>query len=243
MMARMQSFEAAMARVGERLSMPELQSLSELPDVAQLSPESNHDMEPPRPNFQPQQPWEIVVDPDCGPASIPASCVAEGQKQRSNGDLRSARPLDLISRGVISVQQAELLFNLYHQRLDHFLYRVLGHHHSLMSVRESSPLLTAAICSVAALHLDEAGHLFGRCYTAFQKTVTSQLFSRENNLDDVRGMCIGAFWLSQISWTLVGTGQSLCMFPIPIYPRSPHIYFFIFLGSLSNITISCADCH
>ena len=207
MMTRMQNFEMAMAKVGERLSMPELKSLSDSPNATQLSPDSSQDIEPSRPDFHPQQACEIAMDLDCGPASIPASCVAEGQKQSSTGDLQSANPPDFISRGVISFQQAETLFNIYHQRLDHFFYRILGHHDSLMSVRQSSPLLTAAICTVAALHLDEAGHLFGPCYAVLKNTVTSQLFSRQNNLDDVRGMCIGAFWLSQLSWTLVGTGK------------------------------------
>ena len=96
---------------------------------------------------------------------------------------------------------------MYYQRLDHFLYRILGDHDSLTSVRQSSPLLTAAICAVAALHSDEAGHLFDTCYAVFKSIVTSQLFSRQNNLDDVRGLCIGAFWLSQLSWTLVSTGK------------------------------------
>ncbi|KAL3476035.1 hypothetical protein BJX99DRAFT_258926 [Aspergillus californicus] len=207
MMAKMQKFETAMARVGERLSMPELQSLDQSSDAVQASLDSTRDLEVegPQPDSQPHETWEVVMDPDCGPASIPASCVADTHKQTSSGEARSTSPADFITRGVISVHQAELLFNIYHQRLDHFLYRVLGNHDSLASVRQSSQLLTAAICSVAALHSDEAGHLFGRCYTEFKNTVTAQLFSRANNLDDVRGVCIGAFWLSQLSWMLVGT--------------------------------------
>ena len=30
------------------------------------------------------------------------------------------------------------------------------------------------------------------------------MFSRYHNIDDVRGLCIGAFWLSDVSWTLSG---------------------------------------
>lgn len=231
MMTRMQNFEMAMAKVGERLSMPELKSLSDSPDASQLSPDSSHDIEPSRPDFHPQQACEIVMDLDCGPASIPASFIAAGQKQSSSGDSQSASPHDFISRGVISFRQAELLFAMYHQRLDHFLYRILGDHDSLTSVRQSSPLLTAAICAVAALHSDEAGHLFDTCYAVFKSTVTSQLFSRQSNLDDVRGLCIGAFWLSQLSWTLVSTGKL-------------HVYnLYALFCSIFNNTISCADSH
>ena len=109
MMTRMQNFETAMAKVGERLSMPELKNLSESQDATQLSPDSSHGNEPSRPDLQPQQAWEIVMDLDCGPASIPASCIADGQKQSSTGDLESASPPDFISCGVISFPQAELL--------------------------------------------------------------------------------------------------------------------------------------
>ena len=78
MMTRMQNFEMAMAKVGERLSMPELKSLSDSPDATQLSPDSSQDIEPSRPDFHPQQACEIAMDLDCGPASIPASFIAAG---------------------------------------------------------------------------------------------------------------------------------------------------------------------
>ncbi|CAG8255483.1 unnamed protein product [Penicillium salamii] len=98
------------------------------------------------------QTWQVIEDPPGGPASIPASCVSEnGRAGHSNNPPDSRRP-DLISTGLISLRQALTLFETYHLRLDHFLYRILGDHISLDSVRIASPLLTAAVCTVGALH-------------------------------------------------------------------------------------------
>lgn len=117
-----------------------------------------------------------------------------------------SRP-DLITQGVLSVEQAQALFNIYSQRLGHFLYRILGDNSSLEGIRSSSPLLTTAICAVSALHSAELGQLYDRCYQEFINLSTAQTFAKENSLDDIRGLCIGAFWLSEISWILDGTGE------------------------------------
>ena len=210
MMQKMQRFEAALGKIGERLSMPELQrepaSLDEPPDLL-LLPARTMNTEH-LPDGRPQQAWKVVMDPECGPASIPASCVSEVPKSSSPGlDRHSTCAPDIVSRGVISLQHATALFDVYHQRLDHFLYRILGDHDGLSSVRKSSPLLTVAICAVGALHSDDLGHLYPACYGELESTVAAHLFSKESNLDDVRGLCIGAFWLSELSWTLVSTGR------------------------------------
>ncbi|CAG8925449.1 unnamed protein product [Penicillium salamii] len=150
------------------------------------------------------QTWQVIEDPPGGPASIPASCVSEnGRAAHSSNPLDSRRP-DLISTGLISLRQALTLFETYHLRLDHFLYRILGDHISLDSVRIASPLLTAAVCTVGALHCPSLGHLFGTCFSEYKGLVVSQTFSRHVGDDDIRGLCIGAFWLHELSWALIG---------------------------------------
>ena len=69
-------------------------------------------------------------------------------------------------------------------------------------IRAASPLLTAAVCTVGALHL--ASKDFDRCYNELLSESAKQCFSKKHNVDDVRGLCVGAFWLSDVSWTLVG---------------------------------------
>lgn len=150
-----------------------------------------------------EQTWE--VDPKCEPASIPASCISEMSNPSPREALAS--PANLISRGILTRHEAEELFQRYHERLDHLLYRILGDHQGLETVLASSPLLTAAICTVAALHSQTFGHLFDKCYREFKQLVGATTFSRSHNIDDVRGLCIGAFWLHELSWSLAGTGR------------------------------------
>lgn len=212
MMQKMERFEAALGKIGERLSMPELQkdsaSLDEPEPLDLLLPARSMNTTEALPDGRPQQTWEVVMDPECGPASIPASCVSEVPKPSSSPGLDGySACADVVSRGVISLEHATALFDVYQRRLDHFLYRILGDHDCLSSVRKSSALLTAAICAVGALHSDDLGHLYPVCYAELERTVAAHLFSKESNLDDVRGLCIGAFWLGELSWTLVSTGR------------------------------------
>ncbi|KAL5336934.1 hypothetical protein BJX70DRAFT_389600 [Aspergillus crustosus] len=157
-------------------------------------------------NLKPQrvQNWEVVMDPEGGPASIPAACVSEIRSTRASTQLALDR-LDLISKGILSLPQALALFDVYYLRLDHFLYRILGDHTSLDSIRAISPLLAAAVCTVATLHSRSMGHLFDACYLEYKSIVMALTFSSAVNDDDVRGLCIGAFWLHELSWSLIGT--------------------------------------
>lgn len=158
---------------------------------------------------QPQQTepgWEVVMDMNRGPGVVPASCVSEVSDPSPAATRQNlADDFDLIDRGIITIDDAESFFRLYSRRLDHFLYRILAEHDSLASVRKSSPLLTAAICAVGALHTPS--NLYHICYQHFVSLASSKMFSKKNNHDDVRAFCIGAFWLSDISWTLVGAGK------------------------------------
>jgi hypothetical protein len=178
--------------------------------IAQMQPPSRPDAtmtteQPP----QPAEPgWEVVMDMNRGPGVVPASCVSELSDASPAATRQNAvDDLDLIDRGIITLDDAESFFHLYAGRLDHFLYRILAEHDSFASVRKSSPLLTAAICAVGALHAPS--NLYQPIYQHFVNLASAKMFSKRNNHDDVRALCIGAFWLSDISWTLVGAGKCL----------------------------------
>lgn len=149
--------------------------------------------------------WEVVMDLNRGPGVIPASVVSEVADVSPASRINKRDGVDLIDRGVISLADAEEFFSIYCGRLDHFLYRILIDHHSLASVRASSGLLTAAICVVGALHKPSVH--YHTCYQHFVQLVSARLFSKKDSHDDVRALCIGAFWLSDISWNLLGTGK------------------------------------
>ncbi|KAM0330951.1 hypothetical protein ACHAQA_003908 [Verticillium albo-atrum] len=68
----------------------------------------------------------------------------------------------------------------------------------------SSELLTATILTVTALHIPTSASTFDACYKEFLSLISSSMFSRYHSIDDVRGLCIAAFWLSEVSWKLSG---------------------------------------
>ena len=150
--------------------------------------------------------WEVVMDLNRGPGVIPASVVSEVADASPAAAIDQRDGVDLIDRGIISLADAEEFFSIYFGRLDHFLYKILIDHHTLASVRASSGLLTAAICVVGALHKPSVH--YHTCYQHFVQMVSARLFSKKDSHDDVRALCIGAFWLSDISWNLLGTGKS-----------------------------------
>ena len=154
--------------------------------------------------------WNEGRSEDCGPAAIPAAFVSEVTKHsptaRTTGQSRSRH--DIISRGILTLDQAETLFNGYMNKHDNYIYSVLEEGSSFNTVRNSSPLLLAAICAVTSLHVLSPDIPYERCYEEFVHLSASHVFSSRNNLDDIRAMCIGAFWLPDVSWILVGNGKN-----------------------------------
>lgn len=134
---------------------------------------------------------------------------APGNRNTTNShDYNSSR--DFIARGIVRLDHAQAYFDNYHNRMDHFPYRILCDHGpvSLDSLRATSSLLVAAVCSVGALHTyDHAGGAtdFNRLHTEFVALCARKAMSKVCTMDDVRALCIGAFWLGgDLSWSLVG---------------------------------------
>lgn len=112
---------------------------------------------------------------------------------------------DFISQGKVSLEEAEWMFRSFSGKLAAYLWGGIPLVHStLTSARASSPLLVAAILSVTALHVPGKEHTFDVCYSEFLHLVSSSMFDRYHSLDDVRGLAIGAFFLSDVSWKLSG---------------------------------------
>ncbi|KAH8728380.1 hypothetical protein GQ44DRAFT_609298 [Phaeosphaeriaceae sp. PMI808] len=112
---------------------------------------------------------------------------------------------DFISQGLIRVEDAERLVNLYLNRIDHFMYMIGGNkYRDLESLRRGSPILTAVICTVAALHDPLSNHLYTVCAREFRRLMAASMFDRRVDRDHMRAMCIGSYWLHDISWTLSG---------------------------------------
>ncbi|OXV05393.1 hypothetical protein Egran_06838 [Elaphomyces granulatus] len=46
--------------------------------------------------------------------------------------------------------------------------------------------------------------VFDTCYAEFAKLASGSMLSRHHTFEDLRALCIGAFWLSDVSWKLSG---------------------------------------
>jgi hypothetical protein len=107
---------------------------------------------------------------------------------------------DFLSEGKINLSDAEELFNQFNVSLNQYLWGGIGLlHENLTSVRESSPMLSAAILAVTALHVPGREQVYDIAYTEFLTLVSESMFEGSHSLDDVRALCIGAFWLSDVS--------------------------------------------
>lgn len=112
---------------------------------------------------------------------------------------------DFIFRGLLSVEDASRLVHLYLNRIDHFMYMIGGNkYRDLDSLRRASPILTAVICTVAALHDPMSNHLYSVCNREFRRLMAEAMFDRRLDRNHMRAMCIGSYWLHDISWTLSG---------------------------------------
>lgn len=158
----------------------------------------------------PPETWQ-VIESEAGPNAAPASYVAMVSSQPSplQNLSRSKVDSDFITRGLVSSDIAERLFQLYRKRLDHFLYSIIADHTTLRTIRQSSTTLAAAICAVSALH--SRSEDYQTCHREFRRRVSTQFFSRQHSLDELRGLCIGAFWLSDMSWALAGSAVHIAI--------------------------------
>jgi hypothetical protein len=112
---------------------------------------------------------------------------------------------DFIGQGIISQSEAENLFNWYMENVYQLLWAgMLVPHHTLQAARRHSTLLTAAVLTIAAMHAPGRGEALQKCYNVFVTLTYSTLLSRVNSLDDIRALCLAAFYLSNLSYKLSG---------------------------------------
>jgi hypothetical protein len=216
--AQTQQLQAAISDLLRRNHLPELSTYSENGNqiiTTQQSPYSTRSeaapaiathMDMTRDNSQ-----EPVEEPEL--VSAPMKSLYEVTKLRNlrsnlNSDPQPASNSledDFISRGEMPLEEAEKLFAFFKKRMNQFLWGGIALvHDDLTSVRQSSPLLAAAIIVVASLHMSESQDTFNTCYSEFTLLVSRSTLHRHHTLDEIRALAIGAFWLSDLSWQLSG---------------------------------------
>ncbi|EUC38743.1 hypothetical protein COCVIDRAFT_87173 [Bipolaris victoriae FI3] len=112
---------------------------------------------------------------------------------------------DFIAQGVVSLREAEELFQRYMQDMRLYLWAgVLFPYNSLSAVRRHSTLLTAAVLTISALHTPGQDEALQKCYGIFVSLVYSATLARPQNLDDIRALALAAFYVPNLSWKLAG---------------------------------------
>lgn len=117
---------------------------------------------------------------------------------------KQLRDTDFISRSVIKTEDAEPLATYYLDKLDPYIWHMCSDYKDLESFRSRSPTLTAAVLTVAALHDTTRSHLYGICAKEFKRLVANAMFERKIDMEYLRALVIGSYWISDISWTLSG---------------------------------------
>ncbi|KAL4969972.1 uncharacterized protein BDV14DRAFT_209092 [Aspergillus stella-maris] len=165
--------------------------------------------------FQPQAQSQYAIDrEENGATSLVTAPMGSLYEVTQLSDIRATSPerqhahdlvTDFVSRGAVDLQEAEELFDHFDRVLNRYLWDgILLVHRDLTSLRNSSSMLSAAIFAVTALHLPQKERTFDTCYTEFAKLASESMLDRHHTLDDLRALCIGAFWLADVSWKLSG---------------------------------------
>ncbi|CAI7580119.1 unnamed protein product [Penicillium palitans] len=154
-------------------------------------------------------PEQDLQDPDLVPAPMRSLYEVTKLRNLRNNHVEAPKQTlleeDFISRRLISLHEAEELFAYFSRTMNQLLWGgIILVHHDLTSVRRSSTLLSAAVLTVAALHIPNRTETLNRCYSEYVSLVSNMALTRAHTLDDIRGLCVGAFWLSELSWKLSG---------------------------------------
>ncbi|KAE8446579.1 hypothetical protein EG329_011772 [Mollisiaceae sp. DMI_Dod_QoI] len=125
-------------------------------------------------------------------------------KQRKTGGMRR-KESDLIAEKIITISEAEEMLELFKSKLSHHLFSAkIPQDATLERIRISSTVLFTAIILVTALHMPGKETLHEACHSRFLGLVSSAIFDRFHTLDDIRGLCIAAFWQADLTWKLSG---------------------------------------
>ncbi|PHH61471.1 hypothetical protein CDD81_318 [Ophiocordyceps australis] len=157
-------------------------------------------------------PMDAYLVPRRSPDTSPANPLSQatGFHSQSSSQLLSKprgrhgkRPPDLVSKGLITFEEADTLVQSYLTLLDPILYGLAGDLATTQSVRDASPALLAVMCTVASLNNIDNERLYHICYQEFRNLVMMALFEKRD-VEHIRALAIGTFWLPDASRILLG---------------------------------------
>ncbi|KAK9374423.1 uncharacterized protein V1513DRAFT_445610 [Lipomyces chichibuensis] len=141
--------------------------------------------------------------------SLYAVTMLRSLHEEENADIQSSGIVfqpDFISKGVINLAAAERLAKSYLTRLDHYFYGHLEKYPDFASIRKTSTVLALSVCTVAALHDPLGSDLYDKLSRELQSLVAKLIFRPRLGLEEIRSLCIGSYWLPDMTWMLSGLG-------------------------------------
>lgn len=197
--------ERALEDILERLDMPALDLY-----VSPAIVKPKHPPRPTRPNSEERGENQRDVSPDPMNSLIEATQLnglrsqLRSVKQRRKGGMRRMDH-DMIAEKLITADEADELLELFKKSQSHYLFSAtIPTDATVKSLRASSTVLFTAIMLVTALQQPGREALHEACHMTFMGLVSDVMFDRFHTLDDIRGLCIAAFWQPYLSWKLSG---------------------------------------
>lgn len=155
---------------------------------------------------------EVSLNLSCSLGAFPASSfngLAQNDSPQafsSSADL--ANVLQISARrnnSMLASSSAEQHFRFYREHLDQHIHYLLRESDKLSSVRARSHLLATSLCTAAAFCSGSKD--YPEWLDDLKIAVAGKVFSKQHSFDDVRALCIGAFWLSDIATSLNSLGK------------------------------------
>ncbi|KAK9476093.1 hypothetical protein V1514DRAFT_337986 [Lipomyces japonicus] len=109
---------------------------------------------------------------------------------------------DFISRGVITLAEAEQLSKVYLGKLDHFFYEHLQNYPDFASIRKVSTLLALTACTVASLHDPLGSELYDILSKELRNLTSSLMFRPRLGIEDIKAMCMANYWIADMTWMI-----------------------------------------
>lgn len=157
---------------------------------------------------------DVTLNLSCSLGAFPASSfngMAQNDSPQvlsSNQDLANASQTSIsVNDSLLMSSSAEQHFTFYRENLDQHIHYLLRDSDTLVSVRSRSHLMATAMCTVAAFCTGSKD--YPTLLEILKAMVTGKTFSKQHSFDDVRALCIGAFWLSDVATSLNSMGKSL----------------------------------
>jgi hypothetical protein len=145
-----------------------------------------------------QAPMDTFLDNSAGP--LRSSTILQNPQQRKFNHIP-----DLVTQRLISLKTAENLVDRYFSRLDESFYGIASHYPDINALRQISPVLFAAVCTVSALHDASDQDTYEICNREFRRIISTSLFDK-SGIEHLRALCIGSFWLVDSSRVLISEG-------------------------------------